>query len=461
MNKKLKALLEKRKEIEGRIDTAKNDEELNEIETELRKNEMKIKIESRNLGAEEDQETEEEDEDNYLDENGQAKRTHSAKHFMKKQEEKEKRSAEYTPGIGFRKVDGVEQNNEKEFRNVGNEKVELKELDKRGEIWKGNNREERSVVLDDTILIPKHQSNVVKGIPFNEVSSILDLVTVTPFQNGDTYDVPFEYETGEAGYSSEPNADGSGGEYNEVGIKFGSSKIRKATLTTYTEISKQFLKTPSANYAERVQLNVVKSVYKKIAKEIVIGAGGDNAIQGILTQPKKVQDKDGKSIDNLVIDEDMEFKAITADTLTDIIYQYGGDNDVEEGLVLLMNKMTLKEFKKLKDANGNNVHEIKTFGATFTIDGVKGVFTAHIKSFEQAGVGEYFIAYGNIKAYELALFGALEVEESIHYKFRQGLISYRADESIGGNLTAFKSWIRVKKGAVTKGRKPGANNEDN
>lgn len=445
----LQKLIEKRKGIVARIDGATTDKELDDIQTELRKVDMQIDEEKRA--------------NSYVDENGQSKRTKIVNGDDENNNSNgnpEKRSAEYTPGVGFRAVDGTDLNNEKEFRNVGNEKVDVKELEKRGEIWKGNNREERAVVLDDTILIPKHKSNTVKAMPFNEVSSILDLVTITPFANGDTYEVPFEYETGEADYTKEVEAGGTGGEYHEIGIKFGSSKIRKATLTTYTEISKQFLKTPSANYAERVQLNVVKSMYKKIAKEIIVGAGGDNAIQGILTQPEEVQNQKGSNVPNLVIDEDMEIQTIDENTLTDIVYQYGGDNDVEEGLVLLMNKMTLKEFEKLRDGNGNKIHQITTNGATFVIDNVKGIFTSHIKSFAKASQGEYFIAYGDPKAYELALFGALEVEESIHFKFKQGLIAYRADESIGGNLTAYKSWIRVKKGAAPMALKGKAKNKD-
>lgn len=453
---RLQKLMEKKKELRGRLDEAKTDKELDEIETEVRKVKMQI--------TEEKERIEEEKRSNsYIDENGQSERTrivNADDDNSNSTENPEKRSADYIPGVGFRAVDGTDLNNEKEFRSVGNEKVLVTELEKRGEIWKGNNREERAVVLDDTILIPKHKSNTVKAMPFNEVSSILDLVTITPFANGDTYEVPFEYETGEADYTGEVSSSGTGGEYHEVGIKFGSSKIRKATLTTYTEISKQFLKTPSANYAERVQLNVVKSMYKKIAKEIIVGAGGDNAIQGILTQPEEVQNQKGSNVPNLVIDEDMEIQSIDEKTLTNIIYQYGGDNDVEEGLVLLMNKMTLKEFENLRDGNGNKIHQITTYGATFLIDNVKGIFTSHIKSFEKASQGEYFIAYGDPKAYELALFGALEVEESIHFKFKQGLIAYRADESIGGNLTAYKSWIRVKKGAAPMALKGKAKNKD-
>lgn len=452
---KLQKLMEKKKELRGRIDEAKTDKELDEIETELRKVNMQITEEKERI-------EEEKRSGSYIDENGQSKRTQMVNSDENDDPDNnpEKRSAEYTPGVGFRTVDGADFNDEKEFRNVGNEKVTLTELEKRGEIWKGNNREERAVVLDDTILIPKHKSNTVNALPFNEVSSILDLVKITPFPNGNSYEVPFEYETDEADYTEEVEAGGTGGDYHEVGVKFDSSKIKKAKVTTYSEISKEFLKTPSANYAERVQVNVVKSIYKKIAKDIVVGAGGDNAIQGILTQPAKVQNDKGQQRDNRVIDKDIELSELDGNTINDIVFSYGGDNDVEEGQVLLMHKMTLNEFSKMRDGNGNKIYDIKTYGSTFTIDGIRGVFSAHIKPFSQATQGEYFMAYGSPQAYELALFGNIEVEESIHYKFRQGLISYRADEFIGGNLTAYKSWIRVKKGAALMSLKGKAKNKD-
>ncbi|MBS6504090.1 MAG: phage major capsid protein [Clostridium sp.] len=451
----LQKLIEKRKGIVARIDGAKTDEELDAIKTELRKVDMQI--------TEEKNRIEEEKRNNgYIDENGQSERTRTVNDDENNDQNNnpEKRSADYIPGVGFRAVDGVDLNNEKEFRNVGNEKVEVKELEKRGEIWKGNNREERAVVLDDTILIPKHKSNTVNALPFNEVSSILDLVKITPFPNGDSYEVPFEYETGEGDYTEEVAAGGTGGEYHEVGVKFDSSKIKRTKLTTYSEISKEFLKTPSANYAERVQVNVVKSIYKKIAKDIVVGVGGDSAIQGILTQPEKVTNDKSQQRDNRVIDKDIEVTELGFNTINDIVFAYGGENDVEEGQVLLMNKMTLNEFAKMRDSNGNKAYDIKTYGATFTIDGIRGVFSAHIKPFSTAEENDYFMAYGSPQAYELALFGAIDVEESIHYKFRQGLISYRADQFIGGNLTAYKSWIRVKKGAALMSLKGKGKNKD-
>lgn len=443
--KKYEKLKAERAELRKTIDNAVTVEAIDKIEIELRKLNMKIteaeehiEEEKRNAPGGEDKETIDE-RTAAVNGDGQAVK-----------DEPERRSADYKPGLGFTAVDKSNLGGGNvSMRKVGSEMVSETELEKRGLIWQGKDVEKRAVVLNETILIPEHQSKNIKSLPFNEVSSILDLVKVTPFTNGETYDVPFEYETGMADYTGKVGENGEGGEYNEVEVKFDSSKIRRAKVTSYTEISKEFRNTPAANYAQRVQNNITTSVKKKIARDVMIGIGGDEAIQGIFTQPPKVKNKDGKTErDNRTMDKDMELAELGNNDINDIVFSYGGDNDVEEGQVLLMNKLTLNGYAKMRDGNGNKVYDIKTFGSIFTIDGIRGVFTSYLKPFNQATEGEYFMGYGSPKAFEIALFSGLTVEEDSSYKFKQGMIAYRADQYIGGNLTEFKSFIRVKKSAV-------------
>lgn len=437
--KKLQELINKRKALLADLDNAETTEALDKVEMDLRK----VDIQIRNAEKEVD-EMELDPEEGEV-----SSRTAAINADLLGDREVSKRSANYIPGEGFRKVDESNGGKDKvSKRKVGNELVSEEDLEKRGDIWKGKNAETRSVVLDSTILIPEHKSSEIKAIPFNEVSSILDLVKITPFQNGETYEVPFEYESDTADYTEEPGKNGTGGEYNDVETKFDSAKIKKAFVTAYAEISKQFKNTPSANYAERVQDNVTKSILKKVARDIIIGQGGDNAIQGILTQQENITDSDGKSKPNRTIDTDLEVSELNANTINDIIFSYGGDNDVEQGQVLLLNKMTLNELAKLRDGNGNKVYDIEVNGATFTIDKIRGIFSSHIPSFNKATAGQYIAAYGSPQAYEIALFSGVEVEESIHYKFKQGMISFRADQSIGGNITTYKGWKRIKKVAA-------------
>lgn len=346
----------------------------------------------------------------------------------------------YTPGKGFKVIESTGTASEK--RGI----ITEEEMEKRGEIWKGHIPEERAVVIDSTIIVPHYQSNEVKALPWNEISSIIDLVNVVPLENGESYDVPFEYEVGEGDYTAEPSEDATGGEAHTAETKFDKSKIRKAYITAYAEVSKQLMKSPSANYAERVQSNVEKAVRKKIAKEILVGNGGDNQLQGIFTQPAELTNDDGSTKrPNRVIDKDIEITTLTGDTISDIVLKYGGDNDVEGGQCLIMNKLTLNELNKLRDSNGNRMYDIKIYGNSFTIDGIGGVFSAHVAAWATATTGQYVMAYGNPKAYELTLYGGCEVEQSTEFKFKQGMTSFKADQFVGGNLAAYKSFIRVKK----------------
>ena len=111
----LQKLIEKRKGIVARIDGATTDKELDDIQTELRKVDMQITEEKARI-------EEEKRSGSYIDENGQSKRTKivNGDDNDDQNDNPEKRSAEYTPGVGFRAVDGADFNNEKEFRNVGN-----------------------------------------------------------------------------------------------------------------------------------------------------------------------------------------------------------------------------------------------------------------------------------------------------------------------------------------------------
>jgi hypothetical protein len=104
---------------------------------------------------------------------------------------------------------------------------------KMGADWKKNNR---TVVLDTSVLVPKKQSSTLTGFPFNQVSTILDAVNYLDVIKGESYEEPFIVETGTADYTEQPSKDGTGGEYHEVGLKWDTVKINKTKITAYSAI---------------------------------------------------------------------------------------------------------------------------------------------------------------------------------------------------------------------------------
>jgi HK97 family phage major capsid protein len=297
----------------------------------------------------------------------------------------------------------------------------------------------RTVVLDSDVLIPKHQSNALTGFPFNQVSNILDAVNYLPVITGETYEEPYVIETGMADYTDQPSSAGTGGEYHEVGIDWDSVKIVKTKITAYSEITKELEKTPAANYADAVEANVTVSLKKKLAREIVVGDGAEGHFTGIMSSAVKA---------NTVTDFDLG--VINENTLDELILNYGGDEDIESKMALLLNKLTLLEFSRVRGADKRKVYTINYENGT--IDGIKFFTSSHVKDFANAGVGDAVMAYGDFNQYRVAVFSNIETARSEHYKFRQGITAFRGDVFMGGNVKAYKAFSRVFKAAssVTK-----------
>lgn len=307
---------------------------------------------------------------------------------------------------------------------------------KMGADWKKNNR---TVVLDTSVLIPKKQSSTLTGFPFNQVSTILDAVNYLDVIKGESYEEPFIVETGMADYTEQPSKDGTGGEYHEVGLKWDTVKINKTKITAYSEITKELEKTPDANYAGAVEGNITVSLRKKLAREIIVGDGADGHFVGIMSDAVKA---------NTVAD--YELGAINENTLDELILNYGGEEDIESMMAILLNKQTLLAFSRVRGTDKRKVYNINY--AAGTIDGIKFYTSSSVKGWDAASTGDAVLAYGDMNKYRVAVFSNIETARSTDYKFRQGITAFRGDVFMGGNIIAYKAFIRVFKAAssVTK-----------
>ena len=50
--------------------------------------------------------------------------------------------------------------------------------------------------------------------------------------------------------------------------------------------------------------------------------------------------------------------------------------------------------------------------------------------------------YGIPQYYETAIFSPVEIKKSYDYKFKDGMIAYRASVFAGGNTTAYRGFMR-------------------
>lgn len=295
-------------------------------------------------------------------------------------------------------------------------------------------REQRSITVGSSeIIAPRHTAEGLNKT-FNEVSTLVDLVKVTPLNGGEAYQRGYVAGYGEGGAQDETS-----GDYEDVETKFNYADINKQEITAYQEQPKAVKKLADAAYGDEIVKGIGVALKKKLSKAILLGY---KQIVGIFQNPDKFAINKNTDITIASIDED---------TLDEIVYSYGGDEDVENDAALILNKKDLKAFKKVRYPDGKKVYEIVNNGNTGTIDGIPFVINSACKAVSDSTTAKdtYCMAYGSLSNYELGVFSDVEVEESKDYKFKQGQIAHRGDGFFGGNVVAKNGFVRVKKAIVS------------
>ena len=307
--------------------------------------------------------------------------------------------------------------------------VNTEALEKRGKDIK----EGRTItVASDEILLPEHTDPNLAPVPFAEVSTLVDKVKVVNLKGGETYKKAFVKNHGEGGIT------GEGAAYSDTEPEYGYCTITKVKVTAYTEITEELEKLPAIPYQAEVIKNINVSLRKKISQQILKGAGDSNTFTGIFSD-KAVALAESKP---LYIDE------INEDTLDDIIFAYGGDEEVEGGSVLILNKNDLRAFARLRTKEGRKVHTIDYKACT--IDGIPYVINSNCSAISDTNTsdGAYCLAYGSLTNYEVPIFSGVEIGKSTDYKFKDGIICYKASVFTGGNVVGFNGFLRIKKGTA-------------
>lgn len=276
----------------------------------------------------------------------------------------------------------------------------------------------------------------------NPVSALIDMVKVVPLNGGETYERGFvkDYGADDGGSTTE------GGAYNDVEPSFGYATIEKQKVTAYTEEPEEMQKLPNADYDSVIEGSVSKAIRRYLSRQILVGDGSTSKLKGIFYNPTKESER--------VIDPATDIDTITAiddGTLDEIIYSFGGDEEVEGVATLILNKQDLKAFAKLRDKQGRKVYTIVNRGQTGTIDGVPFVINSACAAISNTATAEgaYEMAYGYLQNYELAVFSDIDVRRSDDYKFKNGQTAFRASMFAGGSVAAWNGFIRVKKATTT------------
>lgn len=339
------------------------------------------------------------------------------------EEQQEQRGTDYTPGVGFKPLASAQFDGEKRTK----EEINLADREKRGK----DLLEQRAVTIASTgVLLVKHQATTINET-FNKISGLIDRVDYLELIGGESFSQPYEKDTPEGDYTAEGVA------YNVADTVFGSANINKTKVTAYSEITEEAKKLPAAPYESVVIGGISKSTRRKITKEILVGSGATNHLAGIFST----------AADAIDVATDLGIAAITNTTLNDIIFSFGGDEEVEDQAVLILNKSDLKAFSQLRTTDGKTFHTIVTAGNTGTIDGIPYIINSACKAVSLTGttVGSYCMAYGPLSNYKLVVFSELDVQYSTDFKFSTGMIAHKGSIFVGGNVVSQNGFLRIKK----------------
>ncbi|WP_328592551.1 phage major capsid protein [Paenibacillus cymbidii] len=347
---------------------------------------------------------------------------------MKEIELREKRAA-LAKGINAGDIEGRKTSEFVPGGEVPNPAKEARKVaEERGKALKEN----RSVTVGSSnVIMPRHDASDIRPT-FNEVSSLIDRVTHKPLQGGESFRQPYV-----TGYGTGDNTT-EGNDYATAEPTFGYANINKSKVTAYAEDSEEVLKLPPADYDAEVMKGITIATRKKITREILVGDGNTNHLAGIFSAAATAIDSG----------TDLEIDVIDETTLDEIMYSFGGDEDVEDAAVLILNKKDLKAFATLYDDTGSKkIYDVKSNGNTGTINGVPFIINSACIAVTdpESETGDYAMAYGPLSNYMLTIFSDVDVQRSTDYKFKQGMIAHRSSIFVGGNVVSKNGFIRIKK----------------
>ena len=293
-------------------------------------------------------------------------------------------------------------------------------------------KEKRAVTIEaGSLLTPAHQGTQLNDT-FNQVSTLIDKVSTEDLQGGESYKEAYVKSYGTGGIT------GEGKDYATTEPEFGYAPMTKVKVTAYAEISEEVKKLPNIDYASKVQEACLIALKKKLSQQIINGTG-------VATEEGKNDEMVGIFASPVAIDsaKDKDIAEIGINTLNEAIFSYGGDEDVETEATLIINKKTLKQLSEVKKANGDPAYDIDLKNKT--INTIPYVINSNVKDFDSAQAGEFIGAYGDLMAYKTPTFSPVEMIESTDFKFKQGMICYKASVFVAGNVVKQDGFLRLKK----------------
>ena len=282
-----------------------------------------------------------------------------------------------------------------------------------------------TLISSGQLIKPQKNTTDLQEIPGAKVSSIIDLVHIEDCLGMSSYQVP--YVVADAGAAGE-QVEGAAGTVSGLG-EFGYVDIKPTNVLVLGQISKQAKKQTNVKYAAKVQQNALLALRKK-ATSIVTGVLKASSLV------KEIAATAGK---------------IDANTLRNLVLQYGDDESVLGGAYLFLNKADLIAFGDVRgtnekkaiytitpDASNPNTGTISEGGLT-----VPYVLNSGLAALSAEGASGRTMFYGAPKCLHVGMFSDYEIRVSEDFAFDKLLDTIRGDLEMGADVTAKHGFVAL------------------
>lgn len=209
------------------------------------------------------------------------------------------------------------------------------------------------------------------------------------------------------------------------------AKLAAHEVQTTAFVDRNISKLSPAAYASKVQGYALTALRREVNNLIINGDGaGSPEIFGLIN---------AKNTEGENIFDTSTVTAIGPDALRNMVFGYGGDEEVSANARLVLTKANLAALGALKEASDSNkaLYDISQTGNTGTIKAGGLIVPYTIAS----AIGDTKLAYGDPMAYLLALFGSYTVRVDESVKSVERMIAILGDVLVGGNLTVDKGML--------------------
>lgn len=209
------------------------------------------------------------------------------------------------------------------------------------------------------------------------------------------------------------------------------AKLMAHEVQTTAFVDRNISRLSPAAYAAKAQGYALTALRREINKLIVSGDGAES--------PEFYGFINAKNTKAENIYDTSTVTAINEDTLRSMVFGYGGDEEVSANARLVLNKANLEALGKIKigDTDKRPLFDISQQGNTGTIKSGGLIVPYTIAS----AIGSNTLAYGDLMAYLLALFGSYTVRVDESVKSVERMIAILGDVLVGGNLTVDKGML--------------------